>query len=275
LLAVLWTIILLAAIAASLNSDSREEARLARNALIAAKAEALSEAGIYRAVVAIQDPDPAKSWQVDGREYGFALADGTVQVRVEDEAGKPDLNTAPPELLTKLLRVLGLSESEAVSITQEIKGVDLGANQDDDDSNSLPPAMRYEEVDQLRELPSMTADLFQRLRPLVTVHSGLAGVDPRVAPREVLLALFEGDPASIEPLLLQREITQEVDFSSAGSSVLAANLAQSQRRVFTILSTGKVGQTAYTRRAIVRLMHQPELPFVVLTWRRQWTPLLQ
>ena len=58
LILVLWIAGLLAVIAASLVSSSRTEARLARNLIENAKAEALADGAVHRAVLGLLELDP-------------------------------------------------------------------------------------------------------------------------------------------------------------------------------------------------------------------------
>ena len=99
LISVLWITGLLAVIAASFASSTRTEARLARNLVANAKAEALADGGVHRAVLGLLNPDPATVWRADRTVYALALGEGEVQIEIEDEDGKIDLNGAPPELL--------------------------------------------------------------------------------------------------------------------------------------------------------------------------------
>ena len=57
LIAVLWGLVLLAIIAASVTATSRTETRLAHNLVENAKAQALADAGIHRAVLGLLQPE--------------------------------------------------------------------------------------------------------------------------------------------------------------------------------------------------------------------------
>jgi general secretion pathway protein K len=93
---VLWITGLLAVMAASFISTSRTEARLARNQMENAKAQALADGGVQRAVLGLLEPERERAWQADGRVYSFALGEGDVEVSIRDEDGKIDLNQGPP-----------------------------------------------------------------------------------------------------------------------------------------------------------------------------------
>ena len=102
LIAVLWITMLLAVIAASFTSSVRTEVQLARNMVENAKAEALADGAVHRAVLGILEMEPERAWRTDGRPYRLDYGGGSVVVRVFDEDSKIDLNAAPAELLGEL-----------------------------------------------------------------------------------------------------------------------------------------------------------------------------
>ena len=113
LISVLWITGLLAVMAASFASSARTEARLAHNHEESAKAEALADAGVYRAVFGLLDLDPETAWRAGDAAYSFSVGDGDVQVWIEDEDGKIDLNAAALQLIAGLFMAVGLPEEEA------------------------------------------------------------------------------------------------------------------------------------------------------------------
>src|SRR5262245_25653368 len=120
LISVLWITGLLAVMAASFASSTRTETRLAHNQEENAKAEALADAGVHRAVFGLLDPDPETAWRAGDSAHTFSLGEGDVQVWVEDEDGKIDLNGAPVQLLAGLLLALGLPEEDARRMADRI-----------------------------------------------------------------------------------------------------------------------------------------------------------
>ncbi len=103
LVVVLWVLVLLSLIAASFSRTTRTEINVARNLVDNAKAEALAEAGVYLAILALLDPDPAQRPRADGTPFEVAFGGAEITVSVQDEGGKIDLNQAPDELLRGLL----------------------------------------------------------------------------------------------------------------------------------------------------------------------------
>ncbi len=103
LVVVLWVLVLLSLIAASFTRATRTEVNVTRNLVDNAKAEALAEAGVYLAILALLDPDPAQRPRPDGTPWKVAFGGAEITVSVQDEGGKIDLNHAPDELLRGLL----------------------------------------------------------------------------------------------------------------------------------------------------------------------------
>ena len=66
LVVVLWTLLLLSLIAASFLTLTRGEIGVARNAVDNARAEALADAGVHRAVLGLMRPVSGGGWRVDG-----------------------------------------------------------------------------------------------------------------------------------------------------------------------------------------------------------------
>jgi general secretion pathway protein K len=120
LISVLWVTTLLAVMAASFASSARTEARLAYNHEERAKAEALADAGFHRAVFGLLDLDPATAWRAGDAAYSFPVGDGDVQVWIEDEDGKIDVNAASLELMAGLFMAVGLSDEEARLLADRI-----------------------------------------------------------------------------------------------------------------------------------------------------------
>ena len=258
--------VLLAVIAASVNTDARDEMRLAYNGALRAKAEALAEGGVYRAIATLHDTRPEARWRTDGSEYEFAQGEGIVRVRIEDEAGKIDLNAAPAELLQALFRVVGVDELIAAALVQKMLAFDASdedSSSAQDDADSARQRYLFDNVEQLRELPGMTQAIFERVAPFVTVYTRQAGVDPSVAPREVLIALGS-DPSAVDNLLAARDNDEPLELPGVSSG----SISQTQRRVFSIVAVATVGGAVFGRRAVIRLTYNPELPFVIHSWRR-------
>ncbi|HSA79780.1 MAG TPA: hypothetical protein VLE23_03095, partial [Geminicoccaceae bacterium] len=255
--------------------------RLARNLIENAKAEALADGAVHRAVVGLVERDPDRAWRPDRRAHLIAFGEGRVRVTIADEDGKVDLNAAPPELLAGLLHQLGLEEDAADALADRIvdfrdeddeprpegaedpdyfaAGRDLGAQ-------DRPFAVEGE----LLQVLGMSRDLYQRMRPYITVFSGAEAVDPLRAPRLVLAAI----PGMTEQLIeaFARANPGDDPLGEIGDDSLfdlEVYLVPSREVMYTIRAEAETaGGGAFVREAVVEITLEPGQPFRVHAWRR-------
>ena len=253
LLVVLWTLLLVGVVAASLSSEARKEGLLARNGVALARAEAAAEGGVIQAVAAMADPRPEARWAADGSVHRFMLDGIGIEVRIVDEAGKVDLNAGAPELLAALLEVAGAPPGTAFGIASEVAALRAGT------ATGQPRGL--ETTAELMGVPGMTPALFERVAPFVTVLTRARGVDPAVAPRAVLMALTARDPTV--------SAAQLVSAGAAPPGLPSGDFVmESQHSVYAIDAVATAGSASYVRQAIVRLTHNAETPFLVHAWSR-------
>jgi general secretion pathway protein K len=282
LISVLWITGLLAVIAASFASSTRTEARLARNLVANAKAEAIADGGVHRAVLGLLDPDPATVWRADRTVYAIALGEGEAQIEIEDEDGKIDLNGAPPELLAGLLGALGLEAGEAEATAARI------ADYRDEDNEPEPQGAEDPEYlaagrtagaadrafaseSELLNVLGMSQVLYEEMRPYVTVYSGAEGVDPTRAPRLVLEALPGMTPELLEALLAAGpEVDPYLAIEDQGAlEDLEFFLLPTRDLVFTIRAVGRSSEGGtFLREAVIELGGSLDQAFLVHAWRR-------
>jgi general secretion pathway protein K len=282
LISVLWITGLLAVLAASFASSTRTEARLAYNHEESAKAEALADAGVHRAIFGLLDFNPDTAWRAGSTVHAFPLGEGDVQVWVEDEDGKIDLNAAPVELFTGLFMALGLAEEQAQLLADRIgdfrdedsEPEPLGAEDDAYIGAGLAQGAAdrpFATESELLRVLGMTQTLYQQVRPFVTVYSGAEGIDPTRASRLALQALPGIPPELVEAMLTA---DAEVDpFTLFEDQSLPEELEQyivpSRELVFTIRALGRTsGGGRFVRQAVIELGASADQPFLVYVWRR-------
>jgi general secretion pathway protein K len=155
---------------------------------------------------------------------------------VVDEERKVNLNRANPQIVSRLLQqVSGLEKDQAEDLVYcLIDWMDsdsffghpeYGAEASYYEGLPEPYTAKnsaYESMDELMLVKGMTPEVFERLRPYVTVY-GSGQVNVNTASREVLAALGLS-PAAVEAIALYRAGTDKIDgtsddqfFSAAGS----------------------------------------------------------
>ena len=269
LVAVLWGVTILSIIAAAFLADTRSQSGLTRNMLENAKAQALADAGIYRAVAGILSIDPAIAWRADGTRYEMALGEGQVVITIFDEGGKVDLNRAQDRLLAGLFEVFDVPEEEASAIVDAMRDFadrdddrrDAGAEDSDYSAAGLEWGAKdapFESVEELLQVLGVSRPLYDRVAPYLTVHSGRAQINPVVAPREVLMAMPGLGEEQVEALLARREEAGESRIRSVGTA-------------FTIRADASTaGGGRFIREAVVQRTADRRNPYLIREWRQYW-----
>lgn len=267
----------LAVLAAAIGALAEDRSRHAHNLAEAAKAEALADGGVRLAIRRVQDRVQDPLWRADGTPMTIELEDGTIDIRITDEAGRVDLNFADEELLRALLIGAGAAEREADALKDAILD---WADQDDLRRLNGAEAAEYHAAhrpepgnrpfalaEELRLVKGMSPELARRLAPFVTVHARQRGIDPTVAPLE-LLALLPGMDGE---RLNTGARPQGIDPNALGQFLgLAPQMvAVSKRQVFALRAVARTrGGATFVRECILRLMRDPANPTLILAWRK-------
>lgn len=211
LIIVLWTLVLIAFIVASLVGISRTELRIAGNLTSNAVVAAAADGALSRAIFALLAPDPKQRWRLDGSEHAFTVGGCRVSIHVYDEAARINPNLASPAMLEGLLRITGSDPATAERLAAAI-GAWVGSAGAGRTRNALiaeyrgagrdhaPPGQPLETIGELRDVLGMTPSIFAAIRPHLSLFAAAEPdaeyADPVVA--AVLAALKEvraGAPA--------------------------------------------------------------------------------
>src|SRR5262245_28502086 len=120
LIIVLWTLVLIAFIVGHVTANGRTEVRIAGNMVAEATAEAADDGAIVAAIFNLLDPNPDQRWPLDGSPHELTIGTSRVMIRLQDESGRINPNSASPELLEALLRVTGSDQETAHQLTTAI-----------------------------------------------------------------------------------------------------------------------------------------------------------
>jgi general secretion pathway protein K len=275
LLVVLWMILVLSLLAAAFIVTTRSDLLIARNEVESARANALADAGIARAVIGLGDPNLAFRWRSDGTPYRWPFGAGVVTVEIVSEDGKIDLNAASQDMLQSLFAHAGASADLSHSLADAVlarRQARLGALMPEAGMiDSRAPA--FATIEDLGLLPGMTAPLEQAVLPLVTVYSGIPTVDPQTTPRAVLLSLPGAEPAEIDAFVAARTAQAEGSpVAALPPASVARYLGGATTQFVTIRASAVTDRGArYVREATVQLRDAQGLPFVVKSWSQAVT----
>ena len=126
LLIVLWVMVILMVIVFSFSLLARTETYSALAFKEGVEKKFLAEAGIERGIMELfyrqrnLNVEGSEVWKTDGTTYSETLGVGSYRVRITDESGKVDLNTAPEAILRSLLTSLGIEEELRDTIVDSI-----------------------------------------------------------------------------------------------------------------------------------------------------------
>src|SRR5215510_1255515 len=176
-----------------------------RNAVDNARAEALADAGIELAVLDIS------AWRAtavrearfprNGRSTRCSLDNGDwLNIAVEDEVGKVDLNMADERLIGVALLAAGVAEDNVARYAQQIldyRDTDsdrrpLGAEAEEyrERGRSGPKNRPFDAIEEVEQVLGMPTGLADALRPdALPIYSGQLTIDGNFAHRRLLAAL--------------------------------------------------------------------------------------
>jgi general secretion pathway protein K len=285
LVLVMWVAVLLTVIAGSFIVERRTEMLVVSNSISMARAEAIADAGIQRAVFEIYRNDNSpEAWKRDGTRYSMTFDNTPVAVEIRDESAKIDVNTAYEPLLRGLLVSSGLPDDEASRVLDAILDWrdpdDLkrpnGAEAPDYNAAGLsykPANGPFQAIEELQLVLGMRPEIYRRISPFITVYSRAPGVNTQLASREVLLALPGATTEAVDEYLSRREAARAAGQplpvfptqlpGPAGFTMVASIRAQTQ------LDDG----TAFVREAVAILRPAPRRPVTFLAWRQLAVPL--
>jgi general secretion pathway protein K len=267
LILVIWVSVLVTVIASSFIVERRTETMVIRNSMSMARAAAVADAGVSRAVFeAYRSDNGADVWKRDGTVYEWSF-DGT----------------ASDALLRGLLVAAGLNDDDASRLLDAIldwrdpdalKRVN-GAEEADYQAAGLsyrPANGQFQAIEEIQLVLGMRPDIYRRIAPSITVFSRLPGVNPQFASRDVLLAIPGMTSEIVDEYIARREdarsrgeplpaLAQAAAFS-AGTSMILRVRAEAR------LDDG----TYFAREAVGILRSTMRKPVTFVAWRESTQP---
>jgi general secretion pathway protein K len=180
----------MAAGAVAFLNGRRTDALTLRGQLQAVEAQAMLDAALQQTFVLLANKTPR---QVVPDRLSWRFGDVAVRVRLEQEAGKVDLNRGQDRILRALALAVGLDEERAGALADAIQDwrddnqvkLKLGAEDQDyrgEAAGITGAADRpFADPAELRYVAGMDRAAWALLQPFVTVYSGAADPDVREA----------------------------------------------------------------------------------------------
>ena len=303
LLLVLMILTLISVMVLSWAQEWRTELLLAANFREASQCRRLAEGGVYYAMGKLLEAkilesslttpsgsaeaaaNLAAAWQGSQESHQIQMPGGTVQVRVEDEGGKLNLNQATEENLTDLFTALEFPPEKVRIMVDSILDWRSGGDQprpygakssyylglDPPYVARNGPLEPVEELNWVRGFEN--GPILPRLSEWLTVQGVGPGVNINTAPLAVLLT--KGFPPEVaQNIIMTRRHQLFRNFQDLAPLGVAAQPGQFQpvtfttSPFFTIKSTGMVNKKGgrQTVKAIVRIDSSLQSSWQILSW---------
>ncbi len=259
LLLVLWSMVLLALLAAQVTGAGRAETELAAALRQGAQLQAAADGAIYETIWHMLDGG-GDYWAPGAMVRVLDEPGGRVTVSVTDERGKLDVNQAPPALLQALFAVLGADRATAQTVanavadwrSQQPTGTDsdtpLAADYRMQGRVWGPAGQEFQRLDELQLVLGMTPALYQASLPYLTLALE-QGPWTQYADPPVLAAVARA----------KRDLGLTVDVADTRGPVVLRMTAHVEGR----------GGAAFTRRVLFRLdgtLSGPAWKYRILSW---------
>jgi general secretion pathway protein K len=262
---------------AGFSSVVRTHIRSTALATDLAAAEAFANAGVSLALVDLletrRDSARPPRYPVGGAAGTCEVPGGAITVGIRDTAGLIDINWASEDLLAALLVGIGQGVDQARTFAAAIidyrdpDNVARNGGAETDDYKAAGQSKRpknapFDSIAELEQVLGIDRALVETIRPYVTIHSQLAGIDPAATSTELIdivsrgLAALPGKGSAI----------------GFGSSILRPEVVTpSLRRSYQVQIGVRSGQASLARDAVVSVMPGGERTHKMLSWTRRST----
>lgn len=286
LIIVIWMLAFLSLAALAVTRSVQSHIRQTTNHVQSRNAELLADAGVSLAILDLVKSQgrgdgragaPAaktRRFPIDGSTTQCQLDDAVLSISVQDTGGLISLSTGSERLFQALFLGLGATLDTARRVTDTLidfrDADDLrrpsGAEKSDyaTAGRTLGPKNEpFEAFEELHQVLGLDAKLISAMKPYVTVHSGTAGLDPRVT-AAALAELVTLGAAQLPdtPLTTPR-------FGATNAVLPSDFVIGSTQRSFSISVHAEIpNSTVYARDAVVELLSARDALPAIKSWRR-------
>jgi general secretion pathway protein K len=236
-----------------------------------ARLAAAIDAGLALAVQGLSTNDRARRWSTDGRVTKLTFNDITLNIHIEDERGKIPISFLEDRTARLMFELAG-AEGEALKTTTDsyLDWIDeddeprlYGAESDYYLQNFvLPRNGRLQSIDELMLIRGMTGDIFNRIKPYLTLRYGQSTSQARErAALPFALAVMSGGGLN-SPAVIQRQ--RELDGQRTAIDLAEAeaeSLEGQPLKVVVVASDDHGGR--YRRATTIELINRKDMPYIV------------
>lgn len=283
LVLVLWVIVMLTVMAASFSLNMRREIDLVRNARERVLAGSVADAGIYYTMLRLIDTNNEKKWRTDGSVYEFLFAGARIRVSIYDEAGKFNPNNIAEPVLIRLLQRLDLADEDTGLADVILDWIDPdefrrphGAEVDQYREAGLnygPRNQPFQTIQELQLVLGVSGEVYRKLESILTIYNGSPGIDPSVAPVEVLRALPDVTEEVIDIYVEERAANaiNNLPPQQFPVAVPEFQFVPAEGTTFRVHSEALLpdGQRAGVA-AIIKKASNTGTPFLLLEWKKKF-----
>lgn len=277
LVAVLWLLALLTALATVAAVMSVTHRRAAERMGESIRADALCDSALRVELLHLFAPATPDVQVTIGNPFGVSVPEGTAQVTLERDSGKIDLNTAPKALLYTFFASNGWTEAVSQALAERIvewraaDPVGWGSEQQTYASAGLqygPREAPFRSTAELRQVPG-TQTLSASLLDAFTVYTHAPMPLESAATPTVLRALQYADAQQLDghrwlPPQPSGRANSPSPPPASDSTVIASTLAG---EVLTMTACAQFQNFSRCRRAVVRLTGNARKPMQIFAWR--------
>ena len=276
IVAVLWLLAALAALAVIFSLYLSNSARALALNDTALEAEALVSAGVeltaYQLQLSGEDSRPSSGafhTQLNGSELAVSFISETARI---------DLNAAPKELLAGLLLSLGAQDENAKEFADRIiawrtRPTTENAGYEDAlyraaGRSYSPRQAPFAHVNELGLVLGIPPALVERALPYLTVFSGASGVDALTAPPEVIAALPGMTPLTLKQFLSERAmLPNDAAAVAAALGDAKASATDQKSPAYRLQVRVRFANGREAGSEVVISVRDREEPYRVLSWR--------
>lgn len=247
LVAVLWMVAALAVLALALAAATRAELHTAQGVRARAEAAAIGDAAIQLAMLELRSTPEA---QQKLTRFSYEFAGHPVDVELVPASGLVDLNQASEGLLTGLFAGPGGEEPAAAAelarrvVEWRTPGqTEAGADYAAAGVGYRPRGGQFQYPEDLLQVLGVSYPLYDRVRDLITVRGGSAGVAPQAASLDVLTLLAGGDRDLAARIASTRGDDPTTDMTGLASQFLGGGGGS----VYRVDARARLGERSYRR----------------------------